>query len=98
MQPVSGRAIMGIVSLSCAMTGLFVANIFLTIMIGEINRKRPDGNLISYFGFAFTKMLRIFSEYRGSYPQGKIHLYSLLALALAVAGLIGVAACLGFFR
>jgi hypothetical protein len=63
-------------------------------MIGEINRKREDGNLISYFGFALPKMLRIFTEYRRSYPKGKLHVYALAAFALAMASVISVAVCL----
>jgi hypothetical protein len=90
----SARIITGIVSFCLAMTGLFVANMLLTMMIGEINRKRQNGNLVSYFGFTFPKMLRIFGEYRSSYPGGHLHLYALAAFAVAMAGLISVAVCL----
>jgi len=88
------RAIAGIVSFSFVLTGLFLANMFLMMMIGEINRKREEGNLISYFGFTFPKMLRIFGEYRRSYPTGKLHVYALGAFGLAMLGLISVAVCL----
>ena len=90
----STRAITGIISFCIAMTGLFLANMFLTIMIGEINRKRQDGNLVSHFGFTFPKMLRIFGEYRRSYPDGNRHIYALTAFALAIIGLVSVAVCL----
>jgi hypothetical protein len=90
----SARAITGIISLCVAMTGLFLANMFLTMMIGEINRKRQGGSLVSYFGFTFPKMLRIFGEYRSSYPSGNLHVYALVSFALAVVGLVSVAACL----
>ena len=50
------RLIIGIFSLCFAITGLVVANMFLFMMIGEINRKREGENLVSYFGFAFPKM------------------------------------------
>jgi hypothetical protein len=53
-----------IISFGVAVSGIIVANMFLFMMIGEINRKRDEGNLLSYFGFTFPKMLRIFSEYR----------------------------------
>jgi len=76
------------------MTGLFLANMLLTMMIGEINRKRQGGGLVSYFGFTFPKMLRIFGEYRSSYPEGKLHIYALVAFALAMIGLTSVAVCL----
>ena len=90
----SERAIAGIVSFCFVLTGLFLANMFLMMMIGEINRKREEENLISYFGFTFPKMLRIFGEYRRSYPSGKLHVYALGAFGLAVLGLISVAVCL----
>ena len=90
----SARVITGIISFCLAMTGLFSANMFLTMMIGEINRKRQDGNLISYFGFTFPKTLRIFSEYRHSYPSGWLHIYALAAFSLTIIGLISVAVCL----
>ena len=65
----STRVIIGIASFCAVMTGLILANMFLFMMIGEINRKRAEGNLVSYFGFAFPKMQRIFSEYRIKYPN-----------------------------
>jgi hypothetical protein len=93
----STRVIVGIACLSAATTGLIVANMFLYMMIGEINRKRAEGNLVSYFGFAFPKMQRIFSEYRVKYPNGRLHIYALVAFAAAMVGLLGVARALGFF-
>jgi hypothetical protein len=69
-------------------------DMFLTMMIGEINRKRQDGSLVSYFGFTFPKMLRIFAEYHRSYPEGNLRIYTLTAFALAIIGLVSVAVCL----
>jgi hypothetical protein len=88
------RIIVGIVCFCVAMTGLFLANLFLTIMIGEVNRKRTDGNLVSYIGFTGPKILRICSEYRRSYPDGKVMIYAVCAFVLAMIGLVGVAVCL----
>lgn len=90
----NARVITGIISFCLTMTGLFLANMLLTMMIGEINRKRQDGNLVSYFGFTFPKMLRIFGDYRSSYPTGNLHMYALAAFVLAIVGLISVAVCL----
>lgn len=87
----SERAIAGVVSFCFALTGLLLANMFLLMMIGEINRKRKEGDLVSYFGFAFPKMLRIFREYRTSSPEGDLHVYTWLAFALGLIGLINVA-------
>ena len=90
----SARLITGIASFCLAISGLFLANMFLMMMIGEINRKRQEGNLVSYFGFTFPKMLRIFNEYRASYPRGSLHIYALTGFAVGVVGLISVAVCL----
>lgn len=91
------KVILGVVSFCVAMTGLILANMFLMMMVGDINRRREDGNLVSYFGFTFPKMRRIFDEYRSSYPTGSKHILAGLAFAFAIAGLLGVAAGLGFF-
>jgi len=90
----NARVITGIISFCFTLTGLFLANMLLTMMIGEINRKRQDGNLVSYVGFTFPKMLRIFNEYRTSYPNGKLHIYALTAFVFAMIGLVSVAVCL----
>jgi hypothetical protein len=90
----SSRLIVGVVALSIATSAMIMANLFLYIMIGEINRRREEGNLISYFGFAYPKTKRIFDEYRTLYPNGKMHIYALTAFAVAMAGLIAFAVCL----
>lgn len=90
----SERAIVGIVSFCLALTGLFLANMLLVMMIGEINRKTHEGNSVWYFGFTFSKTLRIFSDYRRLYPSGKLDVYALGAFGLAVSGLTSVAVCL----
>ena len=91
----STRVIIGIIFFCVAMTGIFLGNIFTMMMIGEINRKRQEGNLISYFGFTPLKSVQILREYRSSYPDGKLHIYSLAAVALMIIGMIGVAVCIG---
>jgi hypothetical protein len=90
----SPRVITGIIAVCVAMTGLFLANMFLVMMIEEINRKRQDDSLVSYFGFNFPKMLRIFGEYRRLSQHGNMHIYALAAFALAIIGLVIVAVCL----
>jgi hypothetical protein len=64
------------------------------MMIGEINRKKQEGNLVSYFGFTLPKMLRIFHEYRRLYPCGRLHIFALATFALALIGLISLAVCI----
>jgi hypothetical protein len=93
--PMSIVIIVGVVSFVAALSGVVLANMFLIMMIGEINRKRQDNDLVSYFGFTFPKMVRIFDEYRRSYPTGKLHVYSLSSFGLAIIGLLSAAICLG---
>jgi hypothetical protein len=90
----NSRIIVGIICFCAAMSGLFLTNMFLTMMIGEINRKRQDGSFGSYVGFSGPKVLRICSEYHRSYPDGKVLIYAIGAFALAMIGLVGVAVCL----
>jgi hypothetical protein len=85
--------LVAVIAFCIAMIGLTLANQFFSMMIGEINRKREEGNLISYFGFTPPKVLRIFSEYRSFYPSGKLHLLSLAAFLVGMSGLLCVAVC-----
>lgn len=91
---VSTGVVAGIILFCVALSAAFLANLFVTMMIGEINRKRQEGDLISYFGFTFPKMLRIFHEYRRLYPSGKLHIYALASFGAAMTGLVIVAVCL----
>lgn len=88
------RIVGGVLCFCAAMSGLFLANMFLTMMIGEINRKRQDGSLVSYIGFNGPRILRICSEYHRFYPEGKVLIYAIGAFFLAMIGLVGVAFCL----
>jgi hypothetical protein len=77
-------------------SGGFLANMFLMMMIAEINRKRPENDLVSYFGFTFFKMRRIFREYRRLYPGGKLHIYSRMSFAVSVISAFTVFVCLHY--
>jgi len=85
--------VIGIIAFGVAMCGVISANMFMLMMIGEINRKREDGKQISYIGFTPGKTLEIFAEYRRLYPNGKLHIYSRGMFAIGVIGL-GVVAVL----
>src|SRR5690349_11548097 len=54
--------VIGIIAFGLALSGVILANMFVIMMIGEINRKREDGKLISYFGFTPPKTMRIFDD------------------------------------
>ena len=82
--------VIGIIVFFVALSGVILANMFVIMMIGEINRKKEEGRLISYFGFSPPKVHRIFAEYRRLYPHGKLHIYALAVFAVAMIALIVV--------
>lgn len=90
----STRLIFGAVSFCIGMTGVMLGNMFLYMMIGAINRRRVDDDLVSYVGFWPSKIYRIQTEYRRLYPEGRLHLYTWAALVLQAAGFISVGVCL----
>jgi len=89
------RLITGVLALGLATIGMVVASLCAIVMIEQINRKRPKGDLVSYFGFTFWKNQRIFNEYRRLYPAGRLHVYAWSASALAIVGLLTCALCVG---
>jgi hypothetical protein len=94
----SARIVVLIVSFCLALSGVVVGNVFLTAMIGEINRKRHDGDTVSYFGFQVAKTLQILHEYRTSYPGGALHIYWWIACMAMFIGCIGCVISLGVLR
>lgn len=84
----------GIAAFCFAMTGLLAANLLLTKMIGELNRKRGDDEVIPYFGFTVFKLARVLGAYRREYPSGRTHRHVALALVTFAIGLLATAACL----
>jgi hypothetical protein len=89
----SGRVITGIVAFCIAGTGVFVGNMLTMMMIGEINRKRREDDLVSYFGFTPGKARMIVREYRRLYQDGKLHIYSYLIVVAVIAAMMTVAVC-----
>ena len=70
--------------------GSFVANMFNLLMIEEIDRKKPELNLYSIFGFGRLRSFFGYREYRDVCPNGKLHVYMLASLAVAMIGMIGL--------
>ena len=91
---ISAPLIIAIVSFCVGTCCAILSTIYTYIMIGELNRKRPDGNLISYFGFALPKTIQIFREYRRSYPEGRLHIYTWITMALSFIAMFSVFVCL----
>ena len=95
MHMTSARLVVGACSFFIGVIGITTANVLVTRMIREVNRVRREGDRVSELGFTFPKLMRIFSAYRASYPDGCLGIYALLAGALGMAGWVSVAVCLG---
>jgi hypothetical protein len=65
----------------------------MTMMIGELNRRRHEDDQISYFGFTLPKVVRILREYQVTCPTGQRRLYYFVCGGCVVAGMIVVAGC-----
>jgi hypothetical protein len=90
----SPKAMVAIIAFFVAMSSVVLGNMFFIMMIGEINRKRQEGNLISYFGYTPMKVRRVRSEYRSLYPNGKLRIYYVVTEALFVISMTTVALCI----
>jgi hypothetical protein len=79
---------------SCAILSAF----FLWQQIGEINRKLPDTEQISYWGMHPVKMARIKREYKRLYPSGRVDFLRRILQYAAFAFLVLLLIPLGFFK
>ena len=86
--------VLGALAISC-----FVASgFFLTQEIGEINRKLPENQQISYWWMYAEKYARVKKEYKRLYPKGRIHLLGNIFGAVGIVLLLLAAIAAGFFR
>lgn len=86
--------VLAALAVSCAVLSGFVT----TQEIGEINRKLPDDQRISYWWMYAEKFARIKKEYRRLYPDGRLHtLANAFEVATFVFFLLALLAA-GFFR
>lgn len=90
----NARIIIGAILFCLGTTGAIWGSMVMVAMIGEVNRKKPDGDRFSSIGFTLPKMLQVLSTYRSSYPHGRLHLYYFAALGLTVFAFLGGAALL----
>ena len=91
--PISA-AILLCLAASCCMLSAFC----LWQEIGEVNRKLPDDQRLSYWGMHFVKMSRVKSEYRRLYPSGKVDLWRRIFQYAAFAFGLLLLIPLGFFQ
>ena len=86
----SARAIIATTAICVFVIGGFVANMCQLLMTEGIDRKKPELNLYSIFGFGRLKRFLGYREYRDACPNGKLHVYMLASLAIAMVGMIAL--------
>jgi hypothetical protein len=94
MKPNLTSIVLAALAVSC----LVLSGFFLTQEIGEINRKLPEDQRISYWGIYAEKYARIKKEYRRLYPNGRIHIFAIIFQVAGFALLLLAAIAAGFFR
>ncbi len=87
-----------VILLSLASSSGILSAFFLWQEIGEINRKLPDAEQISYWGMHPVKMAKVKREYNRLYPSGKIDLMRRILQYAAFAFAVLLLIPLGFFR
>ncbi len=87
-------AVLFSLAMSC---GIF-SSFFLCQELGEVNRKRPPEEQISYWGMYPGKMAKIRAEYERFYPSGKIDLLRRVFQAAAIGFMALLLIPLGAFR
>jgi hypothetical protein len=90
----TARIIIAIILFCLGTTGAIWGSLVMVAMMGEVNRKIPDGGRFSYIGFTLPKILEVLGAYRGSYPHGRMHLYYFAALGLTLFAFLGGAVLL----
>lgn len=67
-------------------------------MIGEVNRKVPDEQRISYLFWHFNKYRTILRQYRQLYPGGRLALYCYMLIGVGICLFLASAWEFGFFH
>jgi hypothetical protein len=86
--------ILGCLGASC----LFISGVIFTQEIGEVNRKLPDDQQISYWGIYTEKFLKIKQLYKHFYPNGWLHRLRFIFEIVGFVLLAVAAYTSGFFR
>ena len=81
-----------------ATTFAILGALVLYMMIGEINRRLPDHQQISYLLMYPGKLGKIRQEYKRFYPTGRLDLLRIVCNVLMFLALLGAAWRLGFFE
>ena len=86
--------ILGALGISCTV----ISGFLLTQEIGEVNRKLPEDQQISYWWMYAEKYSKIKKEYRRLYPNGRIHTFGVIFQVVAFALFLLAIIASGFFR
>jgi hypothetical protein len=68
-----------------ATLGIFLSNLFLIVIIGELNKRRHQSNQLSAFFLMPWRISAIFNEYRLRYPDGRFLRYVYVCLFVGMA-------------
>jgi hypothetical protein len=94
---VSPRLVIGTALFVVSVSLLLCSGFLMFAMIGEVNRKLPDQEQISYLGGHPGKYMTIIREYRRLYPEGRLTMYLWTSVLLGFALLAVSAVVFGFF-
>lgn len=86
--------VLGGLAFSC----LLISGLFFWQEIGEVNRKKPENEQISYFGMYPQKYARIKKEYKRLYPKGRVHTIGFIFEVVGFILLFLTAVSAGFFK
>lgn len=73
-------------------TMIVVSGIIAYVMIGEVNRKLPEGQQIGYLLFYPSKAFRIGREYRRLYPRSHLNVVRIILNVLGFALILAAGA------
>ena len=87
----SAEGIIAIVALCVMVIGAFAGSVFWLLMMEEVDHRKPDLNLYSFFSSfnrRWDRRLEVFRQYRSLCPNGKLHICERACLAMALLGMI----------
>jgi hypothetical protein len=88
------RLLTGICFFGLSTAAAICGNVVVHRMIDQINRHPGNGPDISHFMFSPGKLIRIVTDYRSLYPEGKLGFYLRASVAGLVVGFVGLVFCL----
>ncbi|MBZ5594225.1 MAG: hypothetical protein LAP39_18445 [Acidobacteriia bacterium] len=91
----NGISVRSLLILAIGATMAIAANMLTLVMIGQINRKLPESEQISYIFWGIGKVLRYHRQY---YPRSWLPYLSLACGALMIASCAILAWSLGLLR